>query len=86
MVSRAQVQNDSVISPVVTGDIYVYTWTGHEKRILMYPVDFNQQFNITCTYPKELSGQKTSDSETAIGEDPPSNSDLFLRTYLSPDL
>ena len=69
MVPRSLVQNDSVMSPVVNDDFRMFTWAGHGKRILVYPVDYNKQFNVTCTHPEHLSDTETSndDSAAAIG-------------------
>lgn len=36
-------------------DSHMFSWKGNDKRILVYPVDYDRQFNVTCTYPSNLS-------------------------------
>jgi 2-polyprenyl-6-methoxyphenol hydroxylase-like FAD-dependent oxidoreductase len=70
MVSKERLQNDDVMAPLVHGDCHMFNWKGNDKRILVYPVDFDRQFNVTCTHPMELSDQEVQDegSAAAVGE------------------
>lgn len=69
MVPKSIAQNDSVMSPAVKDDVHMISWKGNNKRILVYPVDYDQQFNVTCTYPSNFSIKQTSNdnSATAVG-------------------
>lgn len=70
MVSKSTVQNDPIMSTVVKDDTPMFSWKGHDERILVYPVDFDKQYNVTCTHPQQLSDQATSNvnSATAVGK------------------
>lgn len=65
MVPKAIAQNDSVMSPAVRDDVHMISWKGNNKRILVYPVDYDQQFNVVCTYPSSLSIKQTSNESSA---------------------
>ena len=65
MLPKSVAQNDSIMSTAVEDDVKMISWKGNEKRILAYPVDYDKQFNITCTYPSKLSEKETSDSSSA---------------------
>ena len=65
MVPKSTAQNDSVMSPAVKDDVHMISWKGNNKRILVYPVDYDQQFNVTCTYPSNLSIKQTSSDNSA---------------------
>ena len=58
------------MSAAVEDDVHMISWKGNNKRILVYPVDYDQQFNVTCTYPSDLSNKQTSNdsSATAVGK------------------
>ena len=45
------------------------TWASQDKQILLYPVDFDKQINVTCTHPVHLSDHdmRNEDNEAAIG-------------------
>ena len=58
MVDTSVVRNDSIMAPVMSEDFRMFTWGNNDKRILVYPVDYDRQFNITCTHPEELSDNK----------------------------
>ena len=70
MLSKSLVQNDHIMSSLVDDNAHMFTWNVHGKRILVYPVDYNKQFNVTCTHPEELSDKETAsgDSAAAIGK------------------
>ena len=65
MVPKSTAQNDSVMSPAVKDDVHMISWKGNNKRLLVYPVDYDQQFNVTCTYPSNLSIKQTSGDNSA---------------------
>ena len=65
MIPKSIAQNDSVMSPAVKDDIHMISWKGNNKRILVYPVDFDQQFNVTCTYPSNTSNKQISNDNSA---------------------
>ena len=65
MLPKSVAQNDSIMSTVISDDVHMVSWKGHGKRILVYPVDYDQQFNITCTYPSTLSNKQTSNMNSA---------------------
>ena len=61
------------MAPVVNDDFRMFTWAGNGKRILVYPVDYDKQFKVTCTHPEELSDNKETldnddDDAAAIGK------------------
>ena len=61
------------MSPVVNEDFRMFTWRGQGKRVLVYPVDYDKQFNVVCTHPEHLSDQEVPEenSAAAIGETMP---------------
>ena len=65
MVPKSIAQNDSVMSPAVKDDVHMIAWKGENKRILAYPVDYDQQFGVTCTYPSNISTKQTSNDNSA---------------------
>ncbi len=73
MLSKNQVENDSVASSIVNDNVRMVTWTGDKEKIIVYPVDYGKQYNITCTHPEYLSDRETSEdnSAAAIGETNP---------------
>jgi salicylate hydroxylase len=69
MLPTSTVREDKVMASVVEDDVRMYTWAGLGKRILVYPVDFDKQFNITCTHPeKESDKDAQGNGDDAIGE------------------
>lgn len=75
MVPKPAVRNDSIMSGIVKDDAPMFSWKGHDKRILVYPVDHDKYYNVTCTHPQELSDQTTSNPDTAaaVGKSSPSS-------------
>ena len=69
MLPKSIVQSDSIASAAVEDNVHMFSWKGNEKRILVYPVDYDRPFNITCTYPSSLADRQTSEgnSATAVG-------------------
>lgn len=69
MLPESNVQSDSIASAAVEDNVHMFSWKGNEKRILVYPVDYDRQFNITCAYPSSLADRQTPEgkSATAIG-------------------
>lgn len=65
MLPKSVAQNDGIMSSAVSNDVHMISWKGNDKRILVYPVDYDQQFNVTCTYPSDLSNQQTSNNGSA---------------------
>ena len=53
-------------------DFRMYSWKGESKRIIVYAVDYDRQYNFNCTHPIELSSRETSgadsDDADAIGK------------------
>ena len=72
MLSKADVLRDPVLSTAISDEFRMFTWSSKDKRILVYPVDFDRQLNVTCTHPAHLSDKETAsgDSEAAIGPAP----------------
>ena len=66
MLPKSVAQSDSIMSPAVEDDVHMISWKGNDKRILVYPVDFDQQFNVTCTYPSSLFNRQTSNDSAAV--------------------
>ena len=65
MLPRSVVESDSILSPAVEDDVHMFSWKGTDKRILVYPVDYDQQFSVTCTFPSALAKKQTSDENSA---------------------
>lgn len=65
MLPKSVAQSDSIMSTIVKDDVHMMSWKGNDKRILLYPVDYDKQFNVVCTYPSELSNQQTSNNDSA---------------------
>ena len=57
------------MSTMVDDDAHMFSWKGEDKRILVYPVDYDQQYSVTCTYPSSLSNLHKIDENpaTAVG-------------------
>lgn len=53
------------MSGAIEDDVHMISWKGNNKRILVYPVDHDRQFNVTCTYPSNLSSRQTSNNNSA---------------------
>ena len=70
MVPRAVVEKDEILSSKMDADVRMFSWVGNGKRILVYPVDYDRQFNVTCTHPEHLSDGETKDEDKdeAIGK------------------
>ena len=73
MVSKSTLQNDSMLGPIVDDNAHMFTWASKKERILVYPVDHDREFNVTCTHPEELSDKHDTeeDSADAIGKQSP---------------
>ena len=58
------------MSPIVNEEFRMFAWRGQGKDILVYPVDYDKQFNVTCTHPEQLSDKEVSDDDSAaaVGE------------------
>jgi len=69
MLLKSDAQEDDVLSSAIDDAFSMTSWAGHGKRILVYPVDYDRQLNITCTHPADLSDQATrgGNIEAAIG-------------------
>lgn len=69
MVPTEAVRKDEMMSNVFTDDARFSSWAGDEKRILVYPVDYAKQYNVTCSHPEKLSDQITrKDEATEVGK------------------
>ena len=65
MLPKSVAQSDNIISGAVEDDVHMISWKGDDKRILVYPVDYDRQFNVTCTYPSKLSSKQTCNDDSA---------------------
>ncbi|OCK85626.1 hypothetical protein K432DRAFT_400126 [Lepidopterella palustris CBS 459.81] len=65
VVSKDALQNDDTLSTLVDENARTFTWAGRDKRILVHPVNFDKQFNVTYTHPVHLSNEETSDDDSA---------------------
>ena len=54
MLSKYQVENNSIASSIVNDNVRMVTWAGNKEKILVYPVDYWNQYTITCTHPEHL--------------------------------
>ena len=73
MIPTALARSDKIMSAAMSDDVHMYSWKGNQKRILMYPVDYDTQFNLTATFPSKLFNQQASNenSATVVGMYPP---------------
>jgi len=80
-IPKKTVADDPVASLGVNGAFHMYSWKGDGKRIIVYVVDYDRQYNFNCTHPVELSSKETSGDESgnadAIGK-------MVLFSYLLP--
>ena len=53
------------MSAMMDDDAHMFSWKGDGKRIIVYPVDYDQQYSVTCTYPSTLSNLRKIDGNTA---------------------
>ncbi|KAL8693269.1 MAG: hypothetical protein Q9218_001870 [Villophora microphyllina] len=65
MVSKPICQKDKLMSSIISNDTHFMSWGGDDRRILVYPVNYDKQFNITCTHPKEMSEKEGAGGEAA---------------------
>ncbi|CAF9936813.1 hypothetical protein IMSHALPRED_010910 [Imshaugia aleurites] len=68
MLPRAILQNDPTMSPLVSGDLTMFSWIEGPAIIIVYPVEHGTLFNVTLCHPAHLSDQeanKEQDSATA---------------------
>ena len=65
MLPTALARSDKIMSATMSDDVCMYSWKGNEKRILMYPVDYDTQFNLTATFPTKLLNQQASNENSA---------------------
>ncbi|KAL8641724.1 MAG: hypothetical protein Q9228_001496 [Teloschistes exilis] len=69
MVSKPICQKDKLLSSIISDDTHFLSWGADERRILVYPVNYDKQLNITCTHPKHLSEKEgAGDDASAVGE------------------
>lgn len=63
----------------------MFTWKGPGKHIVVYPVDFDKQYNFNCAHPEEMSSHETSGDEKgnadAIAYDQKISLDTVRRIY-----
>lgn len=64
MLPEAVAQRDSILSTAVSDDVLMLSWKGNDRRVLV-PVDYDNQFNVTCTYPSNVFNQRTSSDNSA---------------------
>ena len=69
MIPKSVMKRDQIMSNMVDNDAHMFSWKGEDKRILVYPVDYDQQYSVTCTYPSSLSNLHQIDENlaTAVG-------------------
>lgn len=48
MLPESIVQSESIASAAVEDNVHMFSCKGNESRILVYPVDYELQINITC--------------------------------------
>ncbi|KAF6236922.1 hypothetical protein HO173_005213 [Letharia columbiana] len=64
MLPEAVAQRDIILSTAVSDDVLMLSWKGNDKRVLV-PVDYDNQFNVTCTYPSNVFNQQTFSNNSA---------------------
>ena len=62
---KKPVLEDPVASQSVNDDFRMVSWRGNNKAIIVYPVDYDRQFNFNCTHPEELSRAATEGGDIA---------------------
>ncbi|KAL6714233.1 hypothetical protein ACLMJK_007656 [Lecanora helva] len=68
MIPRSAVQGDaSLLSLVEEANMFTWRGNGSEdgKQIIVYPVDFEEQINVVCTYDRHLTAEETSNADDA---------------------
>lgn len=69
MVSKPICQKDKLLSSIISDDTHFLSWGADERRILVYPVNYDKQLNITCTHPKHMSEKEgAGDDASAVGK------------------
>ena len=53
---------------IVDENAYMISWVGPGKRIIVYPIDFDNQYNVVCTHPQELSDRRESKEDSEDGK------------------
>ena len=68
MISTETARKDDVLSKFITEDARMLAFNANKKLLLVYPVDYAKQLNITCVYPEALSkGAAQGDHAAEIG-------------------
>lgn len=68
---------------MINDNFRMFTWKGEGKRIVVYPVDFDKQYNFNCTHPEEMSRRETSGDENGNAEAIAYNQPISLDTVRS---
>ncbi|KAL8776161.1 MAG: hypothetical protein Q9213_008373 [Squamulea squamosa] len=81
MVTRLAAEKDDIVSAAIS-ESRMLSWFGHDRRILVYPVDYDRQFNITCTHPQEFSDTEvTGNDPESIAYNQKASFDAVLEIY-----
>ncbi|KAL8667044.1 MAG: hypothetical protein Q9202_000966 [Teloschistes flavicans] len=82
MVSKPICQKDELMSSIISNDTHFLSWGADERRILVYPVNYNKQLNITCTHPKHLSEKEgAGDDASAVAYNQVASFETALDIY-----
>ncbi|KAL8778216.1 MAG: hypothetical protein Q9194_002120 [Teloschistes cf. exilis] len=82
MVSKPICQKDKLLSSIISDDTHFLSWGADERRILVYPVNYDKQLNITCTHPKHLSEKEgAGDDASAVAYNQVASFETALDIY-----
>lgn len=62
---KKSILEDPVASQLVNDEFRMFSFRGNDKAIIVYPVDYDRQFNFNCTHPEELSRAATEGGDIA---------------------
>ncbi|KAK5178166.1 hypothetical protein LTR44_009472 [Exophiala sp. CCFEE 6388] len=64
-IPKKPVLEDPRASQIVSDDFRMVSMRGNDRAIIVYPVDYDTQFNFTCTHPEKLSRAATEGGDLA---------------------
>ncbi|KAL9584758.1 MAG: hypothetical protein Q9212_001923 [Teloschistes hypoglaucus] len=82
MVAKPICQKDKLLSSIISDDTHFLSWGDDKRRILVYPVNYDKQLNITCTHPKHMSEKEgAGDDASAVAYNQVASFETALDIY-----
>lgn len=82
-IPKKTIIEDPIASRIVNPSFRMFAWKSADKQIIVYPVDFDTQYNFNCTHPAELSSAETSGDDQGTADAIAYNQQISLDTVRS---